>query len=89
MKRDDVTAYISKYGRYVKTAPENAKYYVRFPNPYSGKIFFSGDTHDLAEKLYTFANTTRQGRKMWASVRKELELEAEDEQEIDEALDYE
>jgi hypothetical protein len=46
----------------MEDAPENSKYYVRFPHPYSVKVFFSGDTHNLVDKIFHFANLTSEGR---------------------------
>jgi hypothetical protein len=69
MTRDEASNYIAKNARYVSDAPEGrgVSYFVRFPTPYSTRVFFSDDTDDLANKLFNFANSPV-GARLWKKI---------------------
>lgn len=85
MDRNQATNYVVTNARYMENTPENSKYYVRFPNPYSVKIFFSGHTHDLVDKIFHFANLNSEGRERCKDVDfseyDEIQVDEEDEEE--------
>jgi cytochrome c peroxidase len=86
MKMSDAITYVQQNARYMETAPKNAKYFVKFPAPYSSKTFHSGDTRELVDMVYLFAKT-KQGREMWDRVKdswkKVNEIEPEEENDED------
>lgn len=70
MKKIQALNFVIENARYMEDAPSNASYHVRFPTPYSGKVFFSGDTGELVDMVYKFANLTPEGRKLAKKIKK-------------------
>lgn len=56
MKRSDAIEYVASNARYSPDAPVEP-YFVRFPTPFSGKVFFSNDTSELVEKIIAYCRT--------------------------------
>lgn len=62
MKMSEASEFVQNNARYMADSP-CTPYFVRFPTPYSSKVFFSNDTYDLVVQVFRFANTKR-GREM-------------------------
>jgi hypothetical protein len=50
--------------RFMGDAPVNARYFVRFPSPFSSMTFFAEDTHELAPQIYKYGMTP-EGKAKW------------------------
>ena len=51
-----ISKYVRDNAKYLEDAPNN-KYFVRFPNPYSTKIFFGEEPADLVRKVADYVET--------------------------------
>ncbi len=66
MTRDEAENYVIANARYMEDSPKTP-YFVRFPTPYSGKVFFSAETDDLVDQVFKFGNTVK-GKEYWAKI---------------------
>ena len=75
MKRIQAMNYVIENARFSEDAPLEYCYFVRFPTRNSTKVFFAGETSELVEKVYKFANQTPEGRKLAEKIGKDEYLE--------------
>lgn len=58
MKMTEASDYVQQNARYMADAPDESKYFVRWPTTNSIAFFYS-NTYDLAVQVFKFANTKR------------------------------
>ena len=87
MTKNQARNFILENARFMPDAPKTP-YYVRFPSPFSGKIFFSADTAELLDQLFNFGRT-KEGKELWAKIpagrydEAPEEIEFEDEEDVE------
>lgn len=72
MKKKQAVNFVCTHGLFQEDAPDNSKYFVRFPTSFSTKVIFAPDTESLVEKLFRFS-LTKEGKELWNILDKETQ----------------
>lgn len=65
--------YVIKNGRFMEDAPDDSKYFVKFPTTYSPTTFYAEFVEDLPKKLFNFGKS-KKGKSLWENLPKEIKV---------------